>query len=113
MTSREPWPPGRTGSLLHFGTVHPQLADASSMIRSEFPVFVKVKLVPTTSPSAILPKSQDVFENVSTGIPFSASAGSVLLTEEPFLLISLPHETSINKSHTKANRRIFIKNYAK
>ena len=39
------------------GTVQPQLAEASNIIRSDFPVFVKLKSTSTTSPSFTSPKS--------------------------------------------------------
>ncbi len=43
-TSTDPFSPGEIGSLLYFGTVHPQLALASKMTSEASPSLVNMKL---------------------------------------------------------------------
>ena len=52
-----PSAPGATGSLVHFGVVHPQDAFTLLSTKGAFPVFLKVKVTVACTPSSIEPKS--------------------------------------------------------
>ena len=75
------------------GTVQPQLAEASNIIKSDFPVFVKLKSTSTTSPSFTSPKSYVSKSNWISGesydlsnLSFAAATFSSLIFFEGSLL---------------------------
>ena len=63
-----PEAPGAIGVFLGYcGTVQPQLPRASTIIKSSWPVFVKLNSVVTVSPSLMVPKSCSVLSKVIIG----------------------------------------------
>src|SRR4030043_1278255 len=83
ITSILPVSPGDTGFLSYSGTVHPHVVVAARITRLEVPVFSKVKMQPTFSPSLTLPKGCSYSLKVRTAFPVSdATLFSLLL---PFL----------------------------
>ena len=68
------------------------------MIRSDFPVFVKVKSVSTRSPSVITPKSCSFLSNeiiAKSETAFAVEDSTAVVDSAGVFLVSLPpHETS-------------------
>jgi len=70
--------PGLIASFGQTGTVHPQEALASVIIKSEVPELVTLKIVSTISPSLTVPKSYSILSKEIVAAPLLISTSLFL-----------------------------------